>query len=196
MTGINAINPNAANYGQNPKTNGTSGTGFAEVLQSQTKEQFIKELGEKYGVSIGIQSVPKGDKNVEKYVLSSACKQITLAPNIVARMQSNPDYCREIEAKIAESVNRKDDMKAQLKDMNRDYIDSGMIVHDDGSVTYWVMSDDTPEEKARIRKAMAAEAEAKAERRERYLDILTGGQEENLRIAQTSIDLEKALSTL
>ena len=91
---------------QTSRAAGAEATGFAEVYQAQTQEQDIKDLENKYGVSIGVQSIPKDHKSIEKYVLGSGCKEITLAPNIVERMYTNPSYGQKIEEKIAGHISR------------------------------------------------------------------------------------------
>jgi hypothetical protein len=177
MSAIDKINSAQKYSGQNSSAQEVDAAGFAEVYKAQTRDMLLQDLEKKYGVSIGVKSVGKDNKSIEKYALGSGWKEITLAPSVVDRMLADPKYLKKIEATIVKNVETREELPAQLKGMNRDYWASGTIVHDDGTVSTWVLSDDTPEEKARIKKAMDEQAEAKAERRERYVEIVKAAGE-------------------
>ena len=59
----------------------------------------------------------------------------------------------------------KQKFEPRLAMWGRQIISAGVIIHDDGSVTSWSVGDYTPEERARLERAMREEDEARARRR-------------------------------
>ncbi len=143
--------------------------GFKDSLRKVTANSVLKELEAKFGMKIDVKSVNKGDKNVLKYATSAGASPIAIAPNILEVMATD----LELKQKITESIqNHIDSIPSGRKFLaahGRQLIATGTIVHEDGTVTHWTMSDETPEEKEKIKKQMEAEAKEKLARKEKFL---------------------------
>ena len=89
---------------------------------------------------------------------------VIIAFNILEKMASDPQTRQYYEQKIQGHFDTIPKANAFMAMHGRQIFSSGVIIHPDGDVTYYSTSDYTPEEKARLEKAMKEEDEAKAKK--------------------------------
>lgn len=100
------------------------------------------------------------------------------------QMASDPQARQHYEKKIQGHFDTIPKANAFMAMHGRRVVSSGVIIHPNGEVTYYSSSDYTPEEKARLEKAMKEEDEAKAKKRaeqkrlneiatDRYLQLMS-----------------------
>lgn len=90
---------------------------------------------------------------------------VIIASNILEKMAADPQARQHYEQKIQAHFDTIGQANAFMAIRGRRIVSSGVVIHPNGEVTYYCSSDYTPEEKARLEKAMKEEDEAKAKRR-------------------------------
>ncbi len=153
-------------------------TNFANVVSqafsnNSATDAVLTELQKKYGVQIIIDALP--NRHMDKQNFQSqlnnlgsrtfGTNHIVIAQNILEKMANDPKtkqhYMNEIQSYFA----TRPQAQAFMAMHGRQVVSSGIIVHEDGTVTSWSSSDYTPEEKARLERAMKEEDEEKAKKR-------------------------------
>lgn len=148
---------------------------FEDSLNKVKVNSLLKELEEKFGMKIDVRSVKKGDKNVSKYATSPGTSPIVIAPNILEKMTTDLALKQRITGCIQKHIDSIPSGRKFLAVHGRQLIATGTIVHEDGTVTHWTMSDETPEEKEKIKKQIEAESKEKLERIEVNSFFVTNG---------------------
>ncbi len=129
-------------------------------------DSVLKELEKRFGMKIDVRSIKKGHKNVSRYATSAGASPIVIAPNILEKMSTDINLKKNITSCIQRHINSIPSGKKFLAAHGRQLVATGTIVHEDGTVTHWTMSVETPEEKERIEEQMEAEYEEKLEKAE------------------------------
>lgn len=142
---------------------------FEDNLSKVKVNSVLKELEEKFGMKIDIRSVKKGNKNVSKYATSAVASPIAIAPNILEKMSTDLELKQKITSCVQKHIDSIPSGRKFLAAHGRQLVATGTIVHEDGTVTHWTMSNQTPEEKEKIRKQIEAETKEKLERKEVFL---------------------------
>ena len=135
----------------------------ANCIQSYIKSRF--------NAKIHVEAVPNilrfGDDSIHRQWAFNTIgdNNVVIAPNILEKMANDPDirayYTNQIQSFF--DYNRK--FEPQTAMWGRQVVSAGVIIHEDGSVTSWSVGDYTPEERARLERAMREEDEARARRR-------------------------------
>ena len=133
-------------------------------------EMYTDYLKSKYG-NLMIKNVGKDQKTLDQLGKSMSGSDVIIAPNIVEQMTNDPEkavyYERKIDA-FFEDIPRQTTIFAAK---GLDYQPCGVVVHEDGSVTYISGCADSPERVAQVnainkvkREKQAAERKAALER--------------------------------
>ncbi len=137
---------------------------FATKLQEMTNEKlesYKKYLHEKYG-NVSFESIGKDRVSLENIGKSMSGNDVVIAPNIVAEMANDPQKAAYYERKIDDFFESIPMLNAHFAAQGLVYEPAGVVVHDDGSVTYIGGCSDSPERVAQV----ARENKAKQERKE------------------------------
>lgn len=133
-------------------------------------EEYTKYLRSKYG-NLTIKSVGKDKKTLEGLGKSMSGNDVVIAPNILEEMAGNPEKAAYYEGKIDAFFEDIPRQKALFAAKGLDYQPCGVVVHEDGSVTYIGGCADSPERVAQVnainkvkREKQAAERKAALER--------------------------------
>jgi len=145
---------------------------FAETLSQleQTSitstEAYLTQLQSKFGSGVSVRDLPYNKANVD-YIGNATLGHgnVMIAPNILEKMAMDPEARRYYEQKIQEHFDTIPEANAFMAVHGRQIVSRGVIIHADGKVTYYSKSDYTPQEKARLEKAMKEEDEAKAKKK-------------------------------
>jgi len=154
-------------------------TAFSSALSKAQMQDnsYLSQLQMKFGSKISVQNLEYSKANINHIGSSTAgTGNVIIAPNILEKMASDPKARQHYEKKIQAHFDTNGEANAFMAMHGRRIVSSGVIIHPNGEVTYYSSSDYTPEEKARLERAMKEEDEAKAQKRleeKRRLDALT-----------------------
>ena len=143
---------------------------YATASSSETTnvDSYLSQLQSKFGTKISVQNMEYSKANINRVGSStSGTGNVFIASNILEKMAADPKARQHYEAKIQGHFDTIGEADAFMAMHGRRIVSSGVIIHPDGKVTYYSSSDYTPEEKARLEKAMKEEDEEKAKRREK-----------------------------
>lgn len=140
-------------------------SGFSDKLAEVKSKDILNELENYYGVKIDVKSIGKDDKSVSSYATSLGASPIAIAPNILEKMKTDEELKERITGCINRHIESIPSGRKYLMAHGRQLIATGTIVHEDGTVTHWTVSDETPEQKEKIRKQMEAEEAEKLARK-------------------------------
>lgn len=127
---------------------------------------YLSQLQMKFGSKISVQDLKHSKENINQIGSSTyGTGNVIIASNILEKMASDPKARQYYEQKIQGHFNTIGEANAFMAIRGRQIVSSGVIIHPNGEVTYYSSSDYTPEEKARLEKAMKEEDEAKAKKR-------------------------------
>lgn len=127
---------------------------------------YLSQLQMKFGSKISVQDLKHSKENINQIGSSTyGTGNVIIASNILEKMASDPKARQYYEQKIQGHFNTIGEANAFMAMRGRQIVSSGVIIHPNGEVTYYSSSDYTPEEKARLEKAMKEEDEAKAKKR-------------------------------
>ena len=156
-------------------------TGFADTVRNYADaaklttessptdrtEAYKNYLKQKYG-NVRYESVGKDQKSLDRVGKGMSGNDVIIAPNIVEEMANDPEKAAYYERKIDDYFHAIPRLKAQFAAQGLNYTPGGVVIHEDGSVTYIGGCDnDTPETRAKIK----AEQAAKRGRREKYQEL-------------------------
>ena len=133
---------------------------------------YQKYVEQKYG-NVKIQSVGKDQQSLDKVGKSMNGSDVVIAPNILEQMANNPEKAAYYEGKIDDFFNATPMLKAQFAAKGLDYQPCGVVIHEDGSVTYIGGCADSPERVAEVNKINKAKMEKKAKQQKEYLEHIS-----------------------
>ena len=154
-------------------------TAFSSALSKAQMQDnsYLSQLQMKFGSKISVQNLEYSKANINHIGSSTAgTGNVIIASNILEKMASDPQARQHYEKKIQAHFDTNGEANAFMAVRGRRIVSRGVIIHPNGEVTYYCSSDYTPEEKARLERAMKEEDEAKAQKRleeKRRLDALT-----------------------
>lgn len=129
-------------------------------------DSYLAQLQVKFGSKISVQSMEYSKANINHIGSSTlGTGNVIIAPNILEKMASDPQARQHYEKKIQAHFDTNGEANAFMAMHGRRIVSRGVIIHPNGEVTYYCSGDYTPEEKARLEKAMKKEDEAKAKKR-------------------------------
>ena len=169
------------------KGNATEKTSFADTVKQTAEsssadrtEAYKDYLKQKYG-NVRYESVGRDQKSLDRVGKGMSGNDVIIAPNIVEEMANDPEKAAYYEGKIDDFFNAIPRLKTQFAAQGLNYTPGGVVIHEDGNVTYISGCDnDTPETRAKIK----AEQEAKRERREKYQELTVEAAEKRREFAE------------
>ena len=171
ILGVNGALAGAYQYANRTQKTGTNKTGFTERLQKTGEaadtskvDAYTEYLRSKYG-NVRIQSVGKDKQSLDRAGKSMSGSDVVIAPNILEQMANDPEKAAYYEGKIDDFFNATPRLKAQFAAQGLDYQPCGVVVHEDGSVTYIGGCGDSPERVAEVNAINKAKREKEAAQR-------------------------------
>lgn len=160
------------------------GVDFAGQLQSAKEakgttgvENYRKYLEKKYG-NVTVQSIGKDRESLEKAGKSMRGNDVVIAPNILEQMANDPGkaayYERKIDAFFADIPRQ----TAICAAKGLDYQPCGVVIHEDGSVTYISGCADSPKRVAEVNAINRAKREKQAALRKASLERALQSEQE------------------
>ena len=152
----------------------------AESSSADRTEAYKDYLKQKYG-NVRYESVDRDQKSLDRVGKGMSGNDVIIAPNIVEEMANDPEKAAYYEGKIDDFFNAIPRLKTQFAAQGLNYTPGGVVIHEDGNVTYIGGCDnDTPETRAKIK----AEQEAKRGRREKYQELAEEAAEKRRELAE------------
>ncbi len=192
ILGVNGALAGAYQYADRTQKTGTGKASFTEQLQKTGEaadtskvDAYTEYLRSKYG-NVRVQSVGKDKQSLDRAGKSMSGSDVVIAPNILEQMANDPEKAAYYEGKIDDFFNATPRLKAQFAAQGLDYQPCGVVVHEDGSVTYIGGCGDSPERVAEVnainkakreketaqRKAGMERSQEAAEERKEQLEII------------------------
>ena len=196
ILGINGALAGVYQYANRTQKTATSGTSFAERLQktggagTSKVDDYTEYLRSKYG-NVRIQSVGKDQQSLDRAGKSMSGSDVVIAPNILEQMANNTEKAAYYEGKIDDFFNATPMLKASFAAQGLDYQPCGVVIHEDGSVTYIGGCADSPERVAEVNAIKKAKREKEAAQRKASLE--RSQEEANVRRQQIEIAYKKQI---
>ena len=196
FSGVNDVLARAYQYAGRTQKTATNGTSFMEQLQKKGEatgaskvDAYTEYLKSKYG-NVKIQSVGKDQKSLEKMGKNMRGDDVVIAPNILEQMAIDPEKAAYYENKIDYFFNTiipRETAFCAAKGLV--FEPSGVVVHEDGTVTYICGCSDSPERVAEVNAINKAKREKAAARRKASLE--RSQEEADVRRQQMEIAYQK-----
>ena len=191
-----------ANKGQ--KNNAAGKTSFADTVKQITEsgsasrtEAYKDYLKQKYG-NVRYESIGKDQKSLDRAGERMCGNGVIIAPNILEQMANDPEKAAYYEGKIDDFFNATPMLKASFASRGLDYQPCGVVVHEDGNVTYIGGCADSPERVAEVNAIHKAEREKEAKQRKEMLERSQKEAEERrqqIEIAYKKQDIYESLKS-
>ncbi len=173
MLGVNGALIGAYQYANRTQKTTTSKASFMEQLQ-KTREEGISKvdayqeyLKQKYGVGVSIQNVGKDQSSMDR--IGAGTGNVVIASNILEQMANDPQKAAYYEKKIQEHFDSLPQTEAFMAAVGHKITSCGVVVHEDGTVTYYLSGEESPEKKAKVKAEQKAKQEKKAAQRQENL---------------------------
>ena len=154
------------------ETGGTAGTSRVDA--------YTEYLRSKYG-NVRIQNVGKDQQSLDKIGKSMSGSDVVIAPNILEQMANDTEKAAYYEGKIDDFFNATPMLKASFAAQGLDYQPCGVVIHEDGSVTYIGGCADSPERVAEVNVINKAKREKEAAQRKANMERSREAAEEQKR---------------
>ena len=176
ILGVNGALTGAYQYTNRTQKTGTNKIGFTEQLQ---------KTGEAADTS-------KVDAYTE-YLRSKYGNDVVIAPNILEQMANDPKKAAYYEGKIDDFFNATPRLKASFAAQGLDYQPCGVVVHEDGSVTYIGGCGDSPERVAEVNAINKAKREKEAAQRKTSMERSQEAADER-KEQMENIDMQRSMA--
>ena len=131
-------------------------------------DAYMEHLKNKYG-NVTIESIGKDQASLEKAGKRMSGNDVVIAPNIFEEMANDPKKAAYYEQKIDYFFTDViPNGKAFAASMGLTFEPCGVVVHEDGTVTYICGGGDSPERVAEVNRINAEKAKKKAEQQRQY----------------------------
>lgn len=176
ILGVNGALAGAYQYANRTQKAGASGASFTQQLQKTGEaantskvDTYTEYLRSKYG-NVRIQSVGKDQQSLDRIGKSMSGSDVVIAPNILEQMANDPEKARYYEQKIDDFFNAIPSLTASFATKGLVYEPGGVVVHEDGSVTYIGGCSDSPERVREVNEINKAKREKEATQRKENIE--------------------------
>lgn len=157
------------------KNNATGKTSFADTVKQTTgsdsvsrTEAYKDYLKQKYG-NVRYESIGKDQQSLDRAGKSMSGNDVVIAPNILEQMANDPEKAAYYEGKIDDFFHATPMLTASFAAKGLVYEPGGVVVHEDGSVTYIGGCSDSPERVREVNEINKAKREKEAAQRKENL---------------------------
>ena len=176
ILGVNVALAGAYQYANKAQKTSADKASFTEQLQKTGEaaetskvDAYTEYLRSKYG-NVRIQSIGKDQKSLDRAGKSMSGSDVVIAPNILEQMANDPEKAAYYEGKIDDFFNATPRLKASFAAQGLAYQPCGVVVHEDGSVTYIGGCGDSPERVAEVNAINKAKREKEAAQRKASME--------------------------
>ena len=180
----------AYQYQKRTQKTSVNGNSFTSSLQEASGvnvskvEAYTEQLRAKYG-NVMIMNVGKDQNSMNNLGMGTAgYSNVVIAPNILEQMANAPEKAAYYEEKIQQHFDSIPETEAFMAAMGHVTTSAGVVIHEDGSVTYYLSGEEGPEKKAKFEAAQKEKREKKAEERRENIKRSEEAAAERRRIAE------------
>ncbi|WP_374016914.1 DUF6033 family protein [Paenibacillus thiaminolyticus] len=143
---------------------GSNPVDFKQLLSKADLEGVKDRISKKYGLSVGLESIPKNQQEIIRRGTSGGLMDVMIAPGIAEKMNSDPALRTKVEGYIDYFSNvERPGFERTDKMYGITTVASSLIIHEDGTRTVWSASVTSAEE---VEKGKKIEAEKQKEKQE------------------------------
>ena len=142
ILGIDGALAGAYRYADKTKRAGMNETDFMEQLKklgetesTSRVDAYTEYFRSKYG-NVRIQNVGKDQQSLDRIGKSMSGSDVVITPNILEQMANDTEKAAYYEGKIDDFFHATPMLKASFAAQGLDYQPCGVVIHEDGSVTY------------------------------------------------------------
>lgn len=201
MLGVNELLTAYQYANKSQKNNATGKTSFADAVKqtavngsASRMEAYKDYLKKKYG-NVRYESIGRDEKSLDKVAKTMSGRDVVIAPNILEQMANDPQKAAYYEGKIDDFFEATPRLKASFAARGLDYQPCGVVVHEDGNVTYIGGCADSPERVAQVNAINKEKREKEAAQRKASIERSLEAVEERRRRIHSDIitteDLKK-----
>ncbi len=176
ILGVNGALVNAYQYANKAQKASAKKASFTEQLQKtggagvSKADIYTEYLKQKYGAGVSIQDVGKDQSSIDRIGAGTAgTGNVVIASNVLEQMANDPEKAAYYEKKIQEHFDSLPQTEAFMAAVGHKITSCGVVVHEDGTVTYYLSGEESPEKKATVEAEQKAKQEKKAARRQENL---------------------------
>ena len=176
ILGVNGALAGAYQYANKAQKTSANKASFTEQLQKTGEagiskaDAYTEYLKQKYGAGVSIQNVGKDQSSIDRIGAGTAgTGNVVIASNILEQMANDPEKAAYYEKKIQEHFDSLPQTEAFMAAVGHKITSCGVVVHEDGTVTYYLSGEESPEKKAKVEAEQKAKQEKKAARRQENL---------------------------
>lgn len=201
MLGVNELLAAYQYANKSQKNNAAGKIGFADTVKQTAEngsasrmEAYKDYLKQKYG-NVRYESIGRDEKSLDKVAKTMSGSDVVIAPNILKQMANDPQKAAYYEGKIDDFFEATPRLKASFASRGLDYQPCGVVVHEDGNVTYIGGCADSPERVAQVNAINKEKREKEAAQRKARIERSLEAAEERRRRIHSDIitteDLKK-----
>lgn len=166
LPAMNAIPLARSIQPQNTVTTDAASVAFNNVLATVTAAPNEAEaIAKKYGLSVGVEAIPKIEKEIVRRGTSGSLQDVVIAPNILEKMKVDPALKDKIYGYINYYTNEDQQAFKQMEQLHGvKLVGRSLIIHEDGTYTIWSAGETSPEEVEKGKKIEAEKQKEKAEK--------------------------------
>ena len=171
ILGVNGAFVGAYQYANKAQKTSANKASFTEQLQKTGEagiskaDAYTEYLKQKYGAGVSIQNVGKDQRSMDNIGAGTAgTGNVVIASNILEQMANDPEKAAYYEKKIQEHFDSLPQTEAFMAAVGHKITSCGVVVHEDGTVTYYLSGEESPEKKAKVEAEQKAKQEKKAAR--------------------------------
>ena len=176
ILGVNGALAGAYQYANKAQKTSANKASFTEQLQKTGEagiskaDAYTEYLKQKYGAGVSIQNVGKDQSSIDRIGAGTAgTGNVVIASNILEQMANDPEKAAYYEKKIQEHFDSLPQTEAFMAAVGHKITSCGVVVHEDGTVTYYLSGEESPEKKAKVEAEQKAKQEKKAARHQENL---------------------------
>ena len=176
ILGVNGALAGAYRYANKAQKTSANKASFTEQLQKTGEagiskaDAYTEYLKQKYGAGVSIQNVGKDQRSMDNIGAGTAgTGNVVIASNILEQMANDPEKAAYYEKKIQEHFDSLPQTEAFMAAVGHKITSCGVVVHEDGTVTYYLSGEESPEKKAKVEAEQKAKQEKKAARHQENL---------------------------
>ena len=127
---------------------------YAEVLSTTCKdsdtESYLQCLSQKFSIKIKIDTIGRDQDSLDRIGVQTNGSDVIIAPNILEEMATDSSKAEYYEQKIQDFFDAAEKLTKYFASMNLNYEPGGVIIHEDGAVTYIGGCEDSAERVAEV----------------------------------------------
>ena len=127
---------------------------YSEVLSATRKdndtENYLQYLSQKFSISVKIETIGKDQDSLDRISVQTNGSDVIIAPNILEEMAMDSSKAEYYEQKIEVFFEATSELTSYFESLNLTYEPGGVIIHEDGAVTYIGGCEDSAERVAEV----------------------------------------------